>query len=168
MGSIGNSATTQIKPAITYNEYGFEVETKDYPEIEFTDSFWKRMAELRAIGGFEDYDLRRDVDNKVSELVEQYGDLERVNPDATNIIDRIVDNSAVTSDEFWAGYHAVAEELGIKQRRYTVLDSNMSAWDEKYTSPEQAEAWASEHEGAYVYDTWTRKYRKIGGKNWRY
>ena len=124
------------------------------------------MAELRGYGAFEDSDLRKLVDDRVSELVEEYGDLDRYNSDLTSLIEHM-QGDKVTDDEYWAGYHLAANWLGIQQPRYTVLDSGMSPWDEKYGNVEQAEAWANEHEGAYVYDTWTRKYRKIGGKNWR-
>lgn len=170
MGGRGNSGNrnsgTASVPTTRENEYGFEVENTNSPDLEFNDSLWKEMSNLRGYGAFEDSDLRKLVDNKISELVEEYGDLERYNSDLTSLIEHMQGDN-VTGDEYWAGYHVAANWLGIQQPRYTVLDNNMSPWDEKYGSVEQAEAWANEHEGAYIYDTWTRKYRKIGGKNWR-
>lgn len=115
MGSVGANRNTPS--SITkYNDYGFEVENNDYPELEFTDRHWKEMAKLRDKGLFADGDLRSAVDSKISDLVDKYGDLEVYNADATNIIERI-DNNGVTEDEYWAGYHAVADMLGVKQKK---------------------------------------------------
>lgn len=162
MGSVGTVST----PSTKYNDYGFEVENSNSPDLEFTDSTWKDMAELRGYDAFRDSELASRVDDRISELVNQYGDLEAYNSDLTTLRERI-EGSNVTDDEYWAAYHVMANYLGIRPNRYTVMDSNMSSWDERFSSTEQAEEWASQREGAYVYDTWTRKYRKIGGKNWR-
>ena len=158
MGSIGNVST----PSTKYNDYGFEVENSNSPDIEFTDSHWKQMANLtKYFGAFEDYDLERDVRNKMYDLGES-------NEGALDLYSKIEDGDNVTNDEYWAGIHALANMIGVSQKRYTVWDNSMSAWDEKHASIEQAEQWASEQNDAkYIYDTWTRKYRKIGGKNWR-
>lgn len=155
--AVRNSGST---PATKENSYGFEVENSNSPEVEFTDSFWQKMADLKAYGVFEDSDLSKRVDEKMYDLGENAPD------EALTMFSRIQE-SAVTEDEYWAGYHAMADWLGIRQSRYTVMDSDMLPWDERYSSVEQAESWAAEHEGAYVYDTWTHKYHKIGGKNWR-
>lgn len=163
--SSSNNESRNTNPT-KENAYGFEVEDNMYPDVSFTEALWKEMAELRGYGAFEDSDLRKLVDDKVSELVDEYGDLDIYNSDLTSVIEHIQGEN-VTDDEYWAGYHVAANYLGIQQPRYTVLDSDMSSWDEKYGNVEQAEVWANEHEGAYIYDTWTRKYRKIGGKNWR-
>lgn len=160
------SETTKVS-AIKLNSLGFEIEDSDNPDIEFSKLVWERMAELRKLGGFEDDDLRRLVDNKISDLIDEYGDLERYDSDLTSLVEHLQGDN-ITDDEYWAGYHVMADSLNIAQRRYTVLDSNQVAWDNRYSSEEQAEAWANEHDdAAYVYDLWTRKYRKIGGKNWR-
>lgn len=162
MGSVGN-----VVPTTRENAYGFEIENSNSPVVEFTDLTWKEMAELRALGGFTDSDLADRVDSRISELVDQYGDLELYNSDLTSLRERL-DESGITDDEYWAGYHVMANMLGIRPNRYTVWDKDMSPWDDRFTSVEQAEQWANEREDAtYVYDTWTRKYRKIGGKNWR-
>lgn len=163
-----NSSSSSVeKPKTITNAQGFDVENSDNPDIEFSKLTWEHMAELRKLGGFEDDDLRRLVDDRISEILEEYDDLSRYNADLTNVIEHIQGDN-VTDDEYWAGYHVAADYLNISQRRYTVLDSNMSAWDGKYSSVEQAEAWANEHNDAvYVYDTWQNKYRKVGGKSWR-
>ena len=160
MGSVG-AGRNSSKVKLTYeNAYGFEVENSNSPEVEFTDNFWQKMADLKAYDAFRDSDLSRRVDEKMYDLGENAPD------EALEMFSRIQE-SAVTEDEYWAGYHAIADWLGVKQSRYTVMDSDRIPWDERYTDVEQAEHWAAEHEGAYVYDTWTHKYRKIGGKNWR-
>ena len=163
MGSIGASKIVAIS-ATKYNEQGFEVEDSKNPEIEFTDRVWKEMAELRKyFDAFQDYDLQKDVRDKMYEI----GEDSRYE-DAMDLYNRIENGDNVTEDEYWAGYHVLAGYLNIRPQRYTVWDSGMSAWDDRFTSVEQAEHWAAEREGAkYVYDRWTRKYRKIGGKNWR-
>lgn len=158
MSSIGTNSNT---PSTRSNEYGFEIENTSNPEIEFSDSFWKKMSELQAYGVFRDGDLSRDVEEKLYQLGDD------INDDVATIYGRIQEDG-VTEDEYWAGYHLLADMLGIQQRRFTVLDENESAWDEKFTSVEQAEQWAAGRDSAtYIYDTWKRKYRKIGGKNWR-
>lgn len=163
MGSVGNTAV----PATKYNDYGFEIENSNSPEIEFTDRVWKEMSDLQSYGAFRDSELAGRVDARISDLVSQYGDLEAYDSDLTTLREKI-ENSGVTDDEYWAAYHVMANMLGIKPNRYTVWDSDMTPWDERFSSTEQAEHWAGEREGAkYLYDTWTRKYRKIGGKNWR-
>lgn len=170
MGGRGNSGArnTSSEPATKENSYGFEVENTEYPDVEFTDRVWNKMAELRAYGAFEDSDLRRLVDDRISDLVDQYDDLARFDEDLTTLREKI-ENDNVTDDEYWAGYHVMADMLHISPPRYTVLENTGGAgWDEKFSSVEQAEAFANERsEAKYVYDTWTRKYRKIGGKNWR-
>lgn len=170
MGSIGSSTSsgTSTIPTTRENEYGFEVENTNSPELEFTDRLWKEMAELRGYGVFEDSELRDRVDSKISELVDQYDDLARYDEDLTNLRERI-ENTGVTDDEYWAGYHVMANMLGIKQNRYTVLENAGGAgWDERFSSVEQAEAFANERSDAkYIYDTWKRKGIKIGGKTWR-
>ena len=166
MGSIGASRNTAVS-ATRENEFGFEVENSNSPELEFTDSVWQEMAELRAYDAFEDSDLRSRVDDRISELVDQYDDLANYDSDLTSLREHI-EAENVTDDEYWTAYHVMAKWLGIQPNRYTILDSNQSAWDEKFTSVESAEQWASQRdEATYVYDTWTRKYRKIGNKNWR-
>lgn len=166
MGSIGASRNTSVS-ATRENEYGFEVENNNSPDLEFTDTVWQEMADLRGYDAFTDNDLRRRVDDRISELVDQYGDLDRYDSDLTSLREHI-EGDNVTDDEYWTAYHVMAKWLGIQPNRYTVLDNGQSAWDEKFTSVEQAEAFANERSDAtYVYDTWTRKYRKIGGKNWR-
>lgn len=165
MGSIGTSSSTA--PSTRYNEQGFEVENSNSPDVEFTDTTWNQMARLRELGGFTNPDLADLVDSRISELVDQYGDLEAYNSDLTTLRERI-EGSNITDDEYWAGYHVMANMLGIQAPRYTVMDNNQSPWDEKFGSVEQAEQWANERNDAkYVYDTWTRKMRRIGGKNWR-
>ena len=164
MGGRGNGGARNNSPApasTKENSYGFEVENTNSPVVEFTDSFWEKMAELRGYGAFKDSDLSRLVDEKMYELGEN------ADGDALTMFSRIQEEG-ITDDEYWAGYHAMADWLGIKQPRYTVLDEGGSAWDEKYSSVESAEAWANERDEAkYIYDTWTRKMKKIGGKNWR-
>ena len=163
MGSIGNTTV----PSTKYNDYGFEVENNNSPEVDFTNRVWEEMAELRGYGVFEDSELRNRVDDRISELVDQYGDLEAYDADLTTLRERI-EEDAVTNDEYWAAYHVMANQLGIRPNRYTVMDNAQSPWDERFSSVEQAEQFANErNEATYVYDTWTRKYRKIGGKNWR-
>lgn len=173
MGSIGNNTSNvsntsnTVQSTTRENEYGFEVENSNSPELEFTDSVWQEMSDLRAYGAFEDSDLRSRVDDRISELVDQYDDLANYDSDLTSLREH-VENESVTDDEYWTAYHVMAKWLGIQPNRYTVLDNGQSAWDERFTSVEQAEAFANERSDAtYVYDTWTRKYRKIGGKNWR-
>lgn len=170
MGSIGSSTSsnTSTAPATRENEYGFEVENSNSPELEFTDRTWKEMAELRGYGAFEDSELRNMVDDRISELVDQYDDLARFDEDLTNLRERI-ENTGVTDDEYWAAYHVMANMLGIKPPRYTVLENAGGAgWDERFSSVEQAEAFANERsEAKYIYDTWKRKGMRIGGKTWR-
>lgn len=167
-GNAGERNSSSSTPATRYNEQGFEVENNNSPEVEFTDRVWKEMAELRKyFDAFEDPDLASDVDNRISELVDQYGDLENYDSDLTTLREHL-ERENVTSDEYWAGYHVMADWLNIRPQRYTVWDSDMSPWDERFTSEEQAADWANQREDAkYIYDRWTRKYRKIGGKNWR-
>ena len=160
------AAETQ-QPKTKYNEQGFEVEDSDYPDIEFNDAWWQRMTELRGYGVFQDSELRSRVDDRISQLVDEYGDLERYDPNLTSVRERI-ELDHITDDEYWAGYHLMADWLGIRPNRYTVMDSEGGVWDERYSSLEQAETWAAEQEDAkYIYDTWTRKMKKLGGKNWR-
>ena len=173
MGSIGNDNGVRStisewrEPETKENQYGFEVEASNSPDVEFTDATWKHMNELRAYDAFRDSELADRVDNRISQLVDQYGDLEAYDSDLTTLRERI-EGSNVTDDEYWAGYHVMADMLGIKPNRYTVMDSDMAIWDQRYSSLEQAELWASEQDDAkYIYDTWTRRYRTIGGKNWR-
>lgn len=171
MGSIGNKATGQTKQPVPVeepvktkiNEYGFEVEDSNNPNLDFSDSVWKEMAELnKYFDAFIDYDLQKDVRDKMYKIGE-----DSKYEDALDLYNRIETEDNVTEDEYWAGYHVLADWLNIRPKRYTVLDSGMTAWDERFSSVEQAEAWANEHEGTkYVYDKWTHKYRKIGGKNW--
>lgn len=160
--SIRNSGSTKsTAPATKYNDQGFEIENSNNPDVEFTDSHWKAMSKLTKnyFGAFEDPDLERDVRNKMYDQTDEA---------ALDLYSKIEDGDNVTNDEYWAGIHALSDMLGVRQRRYTVWDSDMVSWDEKYTSIEQAEQWAVEHDGAtYIYDTWTRKYRKIGDKDWR-
>lgn len=159
MGSVGNTVQA---PATKYNDYGFEVENNNNPDIEFTDSHWRQMSKLtKYFDAFQDPDLERAVRDKMYEVGES-------NEEALTLYSKIEDGDNVTNDEYWAGMHALADMLGVSQKRYTVWDSNMLGWDEKYASIEQAAMWANEQDDAkYIYDTWTRKYRKIGGKNWR-
>lgn len=160
-------AETQ-QPKTKYNEQGFEVEDSNSPDMEFSDTMWEKMAELRSYGVFQDSELRSRVDDKISQLVDEYGDLERYDADLTNTIERLESSSNITDDEYWAAYHFMADSLGIKPNRYTVMDSDGGVWDERYSSLEQAETWAAEQEDAkYIYDTWTRKMKKLDGKNWR-
>ena len=89
------------------NKYGFEVYNKN-PEVEFTDAHWKKMAQLRKKGKFYDSDLSRKVDDKLYELQENAGD------DVLSMYDKMQEDR-VTDDEYWAGYHAIAEWLKIKK-----------------------------------------------------
>lgn len=169
IGGRGNSgARNSSVPTTKENSYGFEVENTDYPELEFNDKTWAKMSELRGYGAFEDSDLRRLVDDKISDLVNQYDDLARYDEDLTNIRERI-ENDGVTDDEYWAAYHVMADMLGINPPRYTVLENLGGAgWDERFSSVEQASAFANERsEAKYIYDTWKRKAMKLGGKTWR-
>ena len=175
MGSIGKRAAgggttivnnVPITNPTKYNDYGFEIEDTNSPDVEFTDDLWQEMANLRAYGAFTDSELRDDVDDKISQLVNQYGDLAAYDADLTTLREKI-DGENITDDEYWAGYQVMAKWLGILPRRYTVWDSQKVPWDDKFTSVAVAEQWADGHDGAYVYDTWLKKYRKIGGKNWR-
>lgn len=164
MGSIGNTTV----PATKYNDYGFEVENSNSPEVEFTDRVWKEMAELRALGKFENYDLARLVDDRIYELVDQYGDLEAYDSDLTTLREHL-DTDSITSDEYWAGYQLMAKQLGIKAPRYFGGEGSgdYGYADTQFGSVEQAEEWASNRGLTHVYDSWTGKWRKIGGKNWR-
>lgn len=178
MGSIGAAKSSNPQPRVTvqeweqiptkYNEYGFEVEDSREPIIEFTDNVWKRMAELQGYGVFEDPNLARLVDDRIDELVDQYGDLERYDSNLTTIVEKIMD-SEVTSDEYWAAYHVIADQLGIQQPRYIAGENNSDYGytDTRFGSEEQAEEWGKNRNLTHIIDTWTGKYRKIGGKNWR-
>lgn len=145
-----------------YNKYGFEVEGGTSPEIEFSENTWKKMAELRKLGGFEDPELKDLVDDKIYKLVDQYGDLERYDSDLTTLREHL-DSSRVTGDEYWTGYHVMADQLGIRAPRYTVMDRDESPWDETFGSAEEARDWASQRDDArYIFDKWTRKKERIG------
>ena len=180
MGSVGNanplgvrnSMSEWTEPKSKINEYGFEVEDSDEPDIEFTDRFWKKLADLKKEYGDIalnwNYELKRMVDNKIDDIVREYDDLYSYDFDLGILEDKVESSLNLTSDEYTAAYLDMADMLGLKPPRYTVLDGGMSAWDDTFSSPEQAEEWASNRDDAiYVFDTWTRKYRKIGGKNWR-
>lgn len=178
MGSIGAAKSSNPQPRNTINEweerptkdneYGFEVEDSRDPELEFSDNVWKEMAELRSLGHFEDYDLSRLVDDRIYELVDQYGDLERYDSDLTSLRERLEEN-AVTTDEYWAGYHVMANMLGIQSPRYIAGEGgeDYGYADTRFGSEEQAAEWGQNRDLTHVIDTWTGKYRKIGGKNWR-
>ena len=120
MGGRGTAAIrnseTPVASTTKENAFGFEVENTDYPEIEFKEQFWKEMFELAAKGKFRDTDLRDAVDNKISDLVNEYEDLERYDPDLTNLRERI-ENNGVTDDEYWAAYHEMARMLNIEKPR---------------------------------------------------
>ena len=168
MGSIGannNSSSTTPANSTKYNEYGFEVENSNSPELEFTDYYWKKMRELSQYEGdaFHDEDLQRRVKDRMYELGDNASDA------AFTLFDRAENSDNITDDEYWTAYHALAEELGISPRRYAVSDAGGYLWEERFASTEQAVLWANERDGdaPYIYDRWTRKYRKIGGKNWR-
>lgn len=171
MGGRGTSATRNTgstTPTTRENEYGFEVEATNSPALEFSDNTWKEMSELRVLDHFRDPDLARLVDNRISELIDQYGDLEAYNSDLTTLRERL-EESAVTDDEYWAGYHVMADWLGIKSPRYIAGESSddYGYTDTRFGSAEQAGEWGGNRDLSYVIDTWTGKYRKIGGKNWR-
>ena len=159
------SASAQDQPKTKYNEYGFEVESSNSPELEFTDYYWKKMRELSQYEGdaFHDEDLQRQVKDKMYELGDNASDA------AFTLFDRAENGDNITDDEYWTAYHALAEELGIRPRRYAASDASGYPWEERFASTEQAEMWAAERDGdaLYIYDRWTRRYRKIGGKNWK-
>lgn len=145
-------------PKTTYNKQGFETGS----EIEFSENTWKKMAELRKLGGFEDPELKDLVDSKIYDLVSEYGDLERYDADLTTLRERL-DESGITSDEYWTGYHVMADQLKIRAPRYTVMDRSESPWDETFGSAEEARDWASQRDDArYIFDKWTRKKERIG------
>ena len=113
----------QEQPKTKYNEYGFEVENSDYPDIEFTDSLWKRMKDLKRHGDFEDSDLADRVRNRINDLVMEYGDLERYDSELTTLVERMEGAEHITHDEYWAGIHVQADMLGMKSRLETLLDN---------------------------------------------
>ena len=115
-------AETQ-QPKTKYNEQGFEVEDSDSPDINFTDSWWDAMKELKRRGNFEDADLADRVDHLINDLVTEYGDLERYDADLTILVERMEDAEHITSDEYWAGIHSQAKMLGMKSRLDTLLDN---------------------------------------------
>lgn len=182
MGGRGNLGTRNTNPQpklslapspsesypTKINEQGFEVEATNSPEVEFRENVWKEMTDLRALGHFEDSDLRYLVDNRISELVDQYGDLERYDSDLTSLRERL-EGDRVTDDEYWAGYHVMAQWLGIASPRYIAGESgnDYGYTDTRFGSPEQAADWGHNRDLKYVIDTWTGRYIKIGGKNWR-
>ena len=168
--SIRNSeAASEPKENRTgINTEGCEVETGKSPVVEFSKLVWESMKELRKLGHFEDSDLRRLVDDKISDLVDQYGDLERYDADLTTLRERL-EEDAVTNDEYWAGYHVMADMLGIRSPRFIAGEngSDYGYTDTRFGSAEEAEQWAGSRDLTHVIDTWTGKYRKIGSKNWR-
>ena len=107
--------------ATKYNEQGFEVENSDHPDINFTDSWWDAMKELKRRGNFEDTDLADRVEHRISDLVTEYGDLERYDADLTILVERMENAEHITSDEYWAGIHSQAKMLGMKSRRILYL-----------------------------------------------
>ena len=113
----------RIEHPTKYNEYGFEVENSDYPDVEFTDSWWKKMKDLKRHGDFEDADLRGRVSDRISDLVMEYGDLEAYDSDLATLVGRMEDSERITDDEYWAGIHAQADMLGMKSRLETLLDN---------------------------------------------
>jgi len=173
MGSTGNKKEGATNPPVAYkpeppktkiNKYGFEVEDAEYPIVEFTDLAWKDTADSikKYPYWFEDQDLQDMVEEKIYQVAE-----DPKYEEAVSMYERL-ENEDVTSDEYWLGYHIIAGWLGIQQPRYHVLDSTGYTISENYGSVEGAEAWANEHEDAtHIWDKWTHKYRKIGGKNWK-
>lgn len=163
-----NSSSETSAPATKYNKQGFEVESTNSPELEFSEDVWKKMADLRALGHFRDPDLRSLVDDRISELVDQYGDLEAYDADLTNLKER-VENDAVTEDEYWAAYHTMADYLDISSPRYIAGESgeDYGYTDTRFGLEEEAAEWGKNRNLTHVIDTWTGKYRKINGKNWR-
>ena len=119
MGSIGNNTfnvsntSDTVESTTRENEYGFEVENTNSSVLDFTDSTWERMAELRSEGKFRDSELRSEVDDRISELVDQYGDLSLYDEDLTNIRERM-EESEVTDDEYWTAYHVMASYLNLE------------------------------------------------------
>lgn len=170
--SVRNSGSTESTENASrktgLNQWGFEIELGKSPEVEFSKLTWERMAQLRALGHFEDYDLRMLVDNKISDLVNQYGDLEAYDADLTNLRERI-ENEGVTDDEYWAAYHVMADTLGIRSPRYIAGENgnDYGYTDTRFGSMEEAADWGHSRDLTHVIDTWTGKYIKIGGKNWR-
>lgn len=106
----------QPKPETIENKYGFEVENKDDPVLSFTDSHWKRMAELKKQGKFYNHDLYDEVKDKITEIVDKYGDLYEYNSDACILRERM-DEYGITDHEWWAGWHLLAEWLGLKGKK---------------------------------------------------
>ena len=98
------SAAEKSKPK--ENASGFEVSSGI---VEFSDAHWKEMAKLRKKGKFADSDLSRRVDDKLYELGEAAGD------DILTMYDKIQDD--VTDDEYWAGYHAIANWLKLSGKK---------------------------------------------------
>lgn len=103
----------QPKPETIENKYGFEVENKDDPVLSFTDSHWKKMAELKKQGKFYDHDLYDAVRDKITEIVDKYEDLYNYDSDACILRERM-DEYGITDSEWWAGWHLLAEWLGLK------------------------------------------------------
>jgi len=103
----------QPKPETIENKYGFEVENKDDPILSFTDSHWKKMAELKKHGKFYDHDLYDAVRDKITEIVDKYEDLYNYDSDACILRERM-DEYGITDSEWWAGWHLLAEWLGLK------------------------------------------------------
>lgn len=160
------SESQETRTAI--NNEGFEIETGKSPVVEFSKMTWERMKELRKLGHFEDPDLRYLVDNRISELVDQYGDLERYDADLTTLREKL-EEDAVTNDEYWAGYHVMADQLGIRSPRYIAGENGQDYGytDTRFGSAEEAADWGHNRDLTHVIDTWTGKYIKIGGKNWK-
>lgn len=103
------------EPTIT-NKYGFEVENTDDPVVSFSDGFWEKMAELKKKGKFYDHDLYDEVRDKITEIVDEYEDLYNYDGDIGLLRDRM-DDYGITDHEYWAGWHCLAEWLGL--RKYT-------------------------------------------------
>lgn len=170
--SSGNTTetaqSTTTTPATGTNKQGFEVELGNYPVVQFSDGVWDRMRELRELRHFEDPDLRHLVDNRISDLVDQYDDLERYDADVTNLVEKL-DDPSLTNDEYWAAYHVIANQLGIRSPRYIAGENgnDYGYTDTRFGSAEEAADWGHNRDLTHVIDTWTGRYIKIGGKNWR-
>ena len=63
----------------------------------------------------------------------------------------------------------MAKSLGIKSPRYIAGENgeDYGYTDTRFGSEEQAAEWGKSRDLTHVIDTWTGKYRKIGGKQWR-
>lgn len=98
---------------IAENEYGFKVSAEDYPEVEFTDWFWKDLAEVRKQGKFHDSELRESIDKFM------YDEGIYANDDIQSMWSH-TESSEITDDEYWACYHCLA--IWIERYKEAYMD----------------------------------------------